>query len=95
MSLLTTRPDEDAQDLETAAEPADRYARSRDLYERASAVLPGGISSNVRKNWSPVPLFYTRGEGSRVWDVDGNEYIDYVLAARSCSVTRRDASSAR
>ncbi|HZP80670.1 MAG TPA: glutamate-1-semialdehyde 2,1-aminomutase [Chthonomonadaceae bacterium] len=57
-----------------------RYARSEALYERACNVIPGGISSNVRKNWSPVPLFYARGEGSRVWDEDGNEYIDYVLA---------------
>lgn len=58
----------------------DRYARSRELSERARKVLPGGISSNIRKNWEPVPLFYARGEGSRVWDADGNEYIDYVLA---------------
>jgi glutamate-1-semialdehyde 2,1-aminomutase len=54
--------------------------RSRQLYERACRTTPGGIHSNVRKAWQPVPMFYDRGEGSRVWDVDGNEYIDYVLA---------------
>jgi glutamate-1-semialdehyde 2,1-aminomutase len=59
---------------------AGRYIRSRALYERASRVIPGGISSNIRKNWEPFPLFYARGEGSRIWDEDGNEYIDYVLA---------------
>lgn len=54
--------------------------RSRELYGRACRTCPGGIHSNVRANWKPVPMFYERGEGSRCWDVDGNEYIDYVLA---------------
>lgn len=53
--------------------------QSKNLLDRARQVIPGGISSNVRANWEPFPLFYERGEGSRVWDVDGNEYIDYVL----------------
>ena len=57
-----------------------RYEKSRALYERACRVLPGGISSNIRAKWQPFPLFYTRGKGSHVWDADGNEYIDYVLA---------------
>ncbi|MCI0435250.1 MAG: aspartate aminotransferase family protein [Gemmatimonadetes bacterium] len=56
------------------------YSKSRELYERACRTAPGGIHSNVRANWRPVPVFYERGEGSRVWDADGNEYIDYVLA---------------
>lgn len=53
--------------------------RSNELLQRARRVIPGGISSNVRANWEPFPLFYIRGEGSRVWDADGNESIDYVL----------------
>jgi glutamate-1-semialdehyde 2,1-aminomutase len=57
-----------------------RFDRSRELYERACRTTPGGIHSNVRKIWKPVPMFYDRGRGSHVWDVDGNEYIDYVLA---------------
>ncbi|MCA9443628.1 MAG: aspartate aminotransferase family protein, partial [Candidatus Omnitrophica bacterium] len=56
------------------------FSKSEELYERAKQVIPGGISSNVRRDWEPFPLFYSHGEGSRVWDVDGNEYIDYVLA---------------
>jgi len=56
------------------------FDRSRELYERAGRTCPGGIHSNVRKNWQPVPVFYERGEGSHVWDVDGNAFIDYVLA---------------
>ncbi len=57
-----------------------RFDQSRKLYEQACNTTPGGIHSNVRKNWRPVPMFYERGEGSHVWDVDGNEFIDYVLA---------------
>ncbi|WP_077068228.1 aspartate aminotransferase family protein [Ensifer aridi] len=55
------------------------YTRSEALLTRARAVLPGGVSSANRANWTPFPLYYTRGAGARVWDVDGNEYIDYVL----------------
>jgi glutamate-1-semialdehyde 2,1-aminomutase len=57
-----------------------KYDRSQALYERSCQTIPGGISSNVRANWAPAPMFYTHGEGSHVWDADGNEYIDYVLA---------------
>jgi glutamate-1-semialdehyde 2,1-aminomutase len=57
-----------------------KFDNSRSLYERACKTTPGGIHSNVRKNWHPLPLFYDRGKGSRLWDVDGNEFIDYVLA---------------
>jgi len=53
---------------------------SRRLYERACRTTAGGIHSNVRANWKPHPMFYVRGEGSHVWDADGNEFIDYVLA---------------
>lgn len=57
-----------------------RFDQSRQLYERACRTTPGGIHSNVRANWKPHPMFYERGQGSRVWDADGNEFIDYVLA---------------
>lgn len=56
------------------------FEKSRELYARACRTTPGGIQSNVRKNWKPTPMFYDHGEGSHVWDVDGNEFIDYVLA---------------
>nr|WP_246462223.1 aspartate aminotransferase family protein [Mesorhizobium sangaii] len=52
---------------------------SKALLGRARAVIPGGVSSGNRANWTPFPLYYARGDGSRVWDVDGNDYIDYVL----------------
>lgn len=42
-------------------------------------LVAGGISSQIRINEpAPVPLFFTHAEGSRMWDVDGNEYIDYI-----------------
>ncbi|WP_352516326.1 MULTISPECIES: aspartate aminotransferase family protein [unclassified Mesorhizobium] len=58
---------------------SNSYTRSEALLLRARAVIPGGVSSGNRANWTPFPLYYVRGDGARVWDVDGNEYIDYVL----------------
>lgn len=56
------------------------YRKSIALYEEGQALLAGGVSSNFRYGTTPVPLFYARGEGSRLYDVDGNGYIDYALA---------------
>lgn len=56
-----------------------KFEKSKALYERAKCVTPGGVHSNVRLSAVPVPLFYERGAGSHLWDVDGNEYIDYVM----------------
>src|SRR5690349_11914255 len=55
------------------------YAKSIALYERTRQHLAGGVSSNVRYASVPVPLFFVRGEGARLYDVDGNVHIDYVL----------------
>jgi len=57
-----------------------RYAKSRELHERALGVLAGGVSSEFRKSSAPHPLFYREGAGSRIWDVDGNEYLDFTLS---------------
>jgi glutamate-1-semialdehyde 2,1-aminomutase len=51
--------------------------QSRALRERALAHVPGGVHSNVRLSASE--FFFTRGSGSRLWDADGKEYIDYAL----------------
>ena len=53
--------------------------KSVELYERATRCMPGGVSSPVRA-YKPYPFFTDRGKGSRIYDVDGNEYIDYCLA---------------
>jgi glutamate-1-semialdehyde 2,1-aminomutase len=56
-----------------------RFDRSRALLERARQSLAGGVSSPVRGT-APVPLYFARGEGPRLQDVDGNWYIDYAAA---------------
>ena len=55
------------------------WQRSREMLERSSRSLAGGVSSPFRAR-APVPLFFENGQGSHLWDVDGNEYIDYQLA---------------
>ena len=54
-----------------------RHTASRDLYDRALSVLPGGVNSPVRAT-HPYPAFIERGDGAHVIDADGNRYIDYV-----------------
>ena len=61
---------------------AARTTRTRELFERASRTIPGGAGSTARlprNGWNPYPLFMAEGTGSRITDVDGNEYIDYLL----------------
>ena len=60
--------------------PAPSLARSAELWKRATAVLPGGVSSPVRafKAVGGTPVFVERAEGSFVFDADGNRYIDLV-----------------
>jgi len=45
-------------------------------FERAVKVMPGGVPSSFQEN-DPWPVYIERGRGSRVWDVDGNEYVDF------------------
>lgn len=56
------------------------YSQSAILLERARKVLAGGVSSEFRKYNHPHALFYTHGKGSRIYDVDGNEYLDFTLS---------------
>ncbi len=57
-----------------------RLDRSRSLLRRARRVIPGGVNSPVRAYGAVggVPPFLVRGKGARVWDADGNPYLDYV-----------------
>ncbi len=60
-----------------------KYARSEALHREATQVLAGGVSSNFRYQGygaSPVPLFYSHAKGARLFDIDGNEFIDYAAA---------------
>ena len=57
-------------------------AGSGKLFEAACKVIPGGVNSTARATWSgwtPYPLFVRSGQGSHLTDVDGPEYIDYLL----------------
>ncbi|MCL4475555.1 MAG: glutamate-1-semialdehyde 2,1-aminomutase [Nitrospirae bacterium] len=58
------------------------WGKSRRLFNRATKVIPGGVNSPVRafKAVGGNPLFITRAKGSKIYDVDGNGYIDYVLS---------------
>jgi len=57
-----------------------KTAASVELFARAQQITPGGVNSPVRafRGVGGTPLFIARGEGSRIFDVDGNPYIDYV-----------------
>jgi glutamate-1-semialdehyde aminotransferase len=57
----------------------DRTAGSARLFEQAGKVIPRG-SGHAWAPSFPFPIFMDHGKGSRVWDVDGNEYLDYILA---------------
>lgn len=56
--------------------------RSRELFAEAQKLIPGGVNSPVRafKSVGGEPVFMYRGSGCLLYDVDGNEYIDYVLS---------------
>ena len=51
---------------------------SRTLYNRAKVVLPAGVTYGIRY-FEPYPFFVAKARGSKLWDVDGNEYIDFWL----------------
>lgn len=54
--------------------------KSKKLFEEAKKYIPGGVNSPVRafKSVGGEPIFIKKGTGSKFWDVDGNEYIDYI-----------------
>jgi glutamate-1-semialdehyde 2,1-aminomutase len=54
----------------------NRTGRSAETFRRAVKSMPGGVPSSFQEN-DPWPVYIDRGEGSRVWDVDGNEYVDF------------------
>jgi glutamate-1-semialdehyde 2,1-aminomutase len=56
--------------------------RSKERFEEAKRLIPGGVNSPVRafKSVGGGPRFIDRGRGAHVWDIDGNRYVDYVLS---------------
>ncbi|MEJ7540553.1 glutamate-1-semialdehyde 2,1-aminomutase [Staphylococcus intermedius] len=69
-----------------------RYNQSIKAFEKAEQLMPGGVNSPVRafKSVDTPAIFMARGEGSRIYDIDGNEYIDYVLSWGPLILGHRD-----
>jgi glutamate-1-semialdehyde 2,1-aminomutase len=80
MATTTTRevPTSRVAELIAGEEEKFRKARprSRQLWTEAREVMPRGVPSSFQ-DAAPQPIFMERGKGSRVWDVDGNEYVDF------------------
>src|SRR3954464_8907927 len=55
------------------------FAKSAALFERAQRSIAAGVNSGIRKMEAPVPLYFERGSGPNLWDVDGNHYIDFQI----------------
>jgi len=62
--------------------PRSRNPRSEKLFAAASRILPGGVNSPVRafKSVGATPIFISKGRGAHIEDVDGHQYIDYVMS---------------
>lgn len=58
------------------------YENSKKAFQEAISLMPGGVNSPVRafKSVQMDPIFMEKGKGSKIYDIDGNEYIDYVLS---------------
>lgn len=60
------------------------FTRSAALFDRSRQSLAGGVSSQFRAMSAPHPMFYSHAKGSRIWDVDGNELLDFTLSQGPC-----------
>src|SRR6266853_735674 len=80
MSTPTARQVSTSRVKELTAREEERFRqarpRSQKLWQEARAVMPRGVPSSFQ-DAAPQPVFMERGKGSRVWDVDGNEYVDF------------------
>ena len=56
------------------------YSNSAQWLERSKKLIAGGVSSEFRKYNHPHAIFYTHAKGTRIYDVDGNEYLDFTLS---------------
>jgi glutamate-1-semialdehyde 2,1-aminomutase len=55
------------------------FTKSLELFQRAQKSIAGGVNSGIRKMELPVPVYFERGKGPNLWDVDGNHYLDFQL----------------
>lgn len=65
-----------------SARPDISRVKSAELYDKAKQYFPGGVNSPVRafKSVYGTPLFIKKGDGCRIWDADGNEFIDFCCS---------------
>jgi glutamate-1-semialdehyde 2,1-aminomutase len=68
--------------VNTTGKPDISREKSAELYEKAKTYFPGGVNSPVRafKSVYGTPLFIEKGDGSHLWDADGNEFIDFCCS---------------
>ncbi|WP_184545066.1 glutamate-1-semialdehyde 2,1-aminomutase [Mucilaginibacter sp. FT3.2] len=68
--------------VNTTGKPDISREKSAELYAKAKTYFPGGVNSPVRafKSVYGTPLFIQKGDGSHIWDADGNEFIDYCCS---------------
>src|SRR6201993_1892629 len=80
MARTTTREVPAGRVAEIISAEEERFRRARprshELWTEAREVMPRGVPSSFQ-DAAPQPVFMDRGKGSRVWDVDGNEYVDF------------------
>jgi glutamate-1-semialdehyde 2,1-aminomutase len=75
--------DETHKDITNISERGKNYEtkRSFNLFKKTKKLIPSGSSSLMRtSSWDDYPIFMNKGKGTRIWDVDGNEYIDFLMA---------------
>jgi glutamate-1-semialdehyde 2,1-aminomutase len=73
---------ETIEPVSTTAKPDIKRERSAELYAKAKTYFPGGVNSPVRafKSVYGTPLFIQKGDGSQIWDADGNQFIDFCCS---------------
>ena len=66
-----------------------RLERSKNEYEEANRIITGGVHSGFRYR-DPFPVYFQKAQGSHVWDVDGNEYVDYLVGNGAVILGHKD-----
>jgi glutamate-1-semialdehyde 2,1-aminomutase len=69
---------------------ADRRPEGRKLHERAGRILAGGVGHDLR-HFEPVPLYVMHGRAGRKWDIDGHEYVDFLMGNGALLLGHADA----
>jgi len=99
MATTTASPQSSSQTIDERR--LERCSTSASLFERAQRVFPSGVTHDSRHH-APFPLYVTHAQGSRKWDVDGNEYVDFrmghgalLLGHNHPAVTEAVAAQAR